>query len=270
MHQVALVSTREEGPRGKAEPCHGSKLALVLEYEGTQYAGFQLQPHQPTIQGELERALALLTGAATRVYAASRTDAGAHAWGQVVAFWTRAPHPPETFVQGLNFYLPTDIRVRAAYRVPDAFDPRRDATAREYHYQILQRRAPSALLRRHAYYIARPLDLEAMQEAARLLPGVRDFAPFSGNVEGRGTVRRLDRLEIKACGELVILEMEGNAFLPQQIRRMAGALVEVGTGKLTLEGFQALAESHRRGVAGLTLPARGLYLVRVRYPDFPP
>ena len=246
------------------------KIALLLEYEGTRYAGFQLQPRHPTIQGELERALALLTEEVVRVHPASRTDAGAHAWGQVVAFLTRATHPPDTFVRGTNFYLPPDIRVQAAYVVPDSFDPRRDAYSREYHYRILRRPVPSALLRRHVHHVARALDLRAMREAAESLSGVRDFAPFSSEPQSASTVRRLDRLEIVENGDLLTMEMEGNAFLPQQVRRTAGALLQVGMGRLGVKEFQRMADSGRRGAAGPTLPASGLYLARVRYPSFPP
>jgi len=246
------------------------KLALVVEYEGTEYSGFQLQPNAVTIQGELETALTLLTSEKPRVYAASRTDAGAHARGQVVVFWTSSSHPTSAFLHGLNFYLPKDIRVQAAYMVPDAFDPRRDATVREYHYHILHGLAPSALQRRQVHQISNTLSPNLMRNAAAFLLGIRDFAPFAGNVGGRSTIRRLDRLDITEYGGLVTLEIVGNAFLPQQIRRMAGALVEVGSGRLHPLELHAIANNHGGGRAGPVLPAKGLCLMQVKYPNFPP
>ncbi len=246
------------------------KIALVVEYEGTRYAGFQLQPQRPTVQGELESALGRMTQEAVRVQPASRTDAGTHAWGQVVAFQTRAPRPVEAFVRGTNAYLPPDIRVQRAYRVPVGFDPRRDAYAREYHYRILRRASPSALLRQYAHHIPSFLNVEAMRQAAQGLPGARDWASFTSPAGGASTIRRLDRVEVTTKGEMVTIEMEGNAFLPQQVRRTAGALVQVGLGRLRVEELQQLVESPQPGAARPTLPAHGLYLMRVRYHGFPP
>ncbi|MSQ40637.1 MAG: tRNA pseudouridine(38-40) synthase TruA [Dehalococcoidia bacterium] len=245
------------------------KIALVLEYDGTRYAGFQLQPRHPTVQGALEQALARLTQEVIRVHPASRTDAGAHAWGQVIAFQSRAARSLDSYVRGLNFHLPPDIRVQAAYQVPLAFDPKRDAYAREYHYRVLRRAAPSALLRWHAYHVAFALDLEAMRAAAGSLPGSRDFAPFSG-LDKWSTIRRLDRIDVTEEGDLVTIELEGSAFLPQQVRRTAGALLQVGMKRLAVEKFVKLAHSGQRSVLGPTLPAHGLHLIRVGYADFPP
>jgi tRNA pseudouridine38-40 synthase len=246
------------------------KIALLLEYEGTNYAGFQIQPHQPTIQGELERALARLTGEAVRVFPASRTDAGTHAWGQVISFSTEKPHSLEAFVRGVNFYLPSDIRVQVSYWVASSFDPRRDAYAREYHYRMLRRPAPSALLKRYVHHVSRHLDLEGMRECANWLIGRRDFAPFSSEQRNVSTIRELNRLDLVENGDFLTMEVEGSAFLAQQIRRTAGALLEVGMGRLEVKAFQQMADSGQRGIAGPTLPANGLYLVKVLYKDFPP
>jgi tRNA pseudouridine38-40 synthase len=218
----------------------------------------------------LERALARLTGEVIRVFPASRTDAGTHAWGQVISFSTKKPRSLEAFVRGVNFYLPSDIRVQASYCVDISFDPRRDAYGREYHYHMLRRLAPSALLQRYVHQVAKHLDLQAMRECAKWLVGKRDFAPFSSERRNVSTIRQIDRLDLVENGDFLTMEVEGNAFLKQQIRRIAGALLEVGLGRLEVKRFQEMADSGQRGIAGPTLPANGLYLVKVLYKDFPP
>jgi tRNA pseudouridine38-40 synthase len=241
------------------------RIALLLEYDGTRYQGFQLQASAPTIQGELERAIQALTG--VRVKAASRTDSGAHARGQVVAFTTSSGYPPQVFLRALNHYLPPDIKVRGAWEAAPGFDPRRQARSRVYRYTILNSETPSPLVMPFAHWVREPLDVEAMARAASLLLGTHDFAPFAGKVPGRrSTVRRVYRWDVWREGELVIMEAEANAFLPHQVRRTAGALVAVGLGRMTLEEFGAILEG-RRELKGTALPARGLCLMRVKYDD---
>jgi len=244
------------------------RVALLVEYEGTRYAGFQVQPHAPTVQGALEEALYQLTGVHSRVQGAGRTDAGAHARMQVVAFTTEAPYPLQAFVEGLNAHLPPDIRVWGAVEAPKGFDPRRHALRREYHYHIWNHPAPPALWRGFAHHEPRTLDLPAMRQALAYLVGERDFAPFARapSRPGTSTVRRLERAHLGRMGRLVVLCLVGNAFLPGQVRHIAGALVQVGLGRLTVEGFRALAEQGAPGPAGPALPACGLCLMRVEYP----
>lgn len=250
---------------------HLTKIVLIVEYEGTRYHGFQLQPHTPTIQEELERAIQGFTGERLRVHCASRTDAGVHAKGQVVSFRTGALYPPETFVRALNHYLPRDIGVLRAWAVPEGFDVRKQAVCREYAYVVLNRPAPSPLLRERAYWVPAPLEVAKMNEAAALLLGERDFAPFSGPLPGKArTCRRLGRAEFRRRGDLLVFEVAGDSFLPQQVRRMAGALVDVGLGKRSIGEFQVLADCRRRGAAGPTLPPHGLFLKAVHYREFPP
>lgn len=242
------------------------KLALIVEYDGTRYHGFQYQANASSIQAELESALYRLTGERTRVKGASRTDAGAHAGGQVVAFPTECRLPTNTFVEGLNYYLPEDIAVQAAFEAPLRFDPRREALSRVYRYTILNRLTPSPLLMRFSYREGRSLKEEVMSKAAELLVGENDFGAFTAGVpKGKSTVRRVLRAEVRRCGDLVLLEIEGNAFLPQQIRRIAGALVQVGLRRLSVNEFAGLVREARPGAAGWPLPARGLCLVRVQY-----
>ncbi|MBI2909880.1 MAG: tRNA pseudouridine(38-40) synthase TruA [Chloroflexi bacterium] len=244
-----------------------AKLALIVEYDGSRYAGSQVQSGKPTVQGELESALRKVTGEPIRIKAASRTDSGAHARGQVVSFETGSKLAPETFVKALNYYLPEDISVRAAARVDMSFDARRSAISREYEYTILNSVTRSPLRRRYAYQVARPLDVAEMGRACEALVGEQDFAAFTGASEKslRGTVRVVRRAGVRREGESVVFGIVANAFLPQQIRRMVGALIRVGSREMTVEDFMAAVRSGERGALGPTAPALGLCLVRVDY-----
>lgn len=247
------------------------KLALVVEYEGTGFQGFQVQASARTVQGELEEALKRLLGVPTRVKGASRTDAGVHAQGQVVTFETGAEYPEEVYIQALNYYLPEDVRVREAYHVPLGFDARRHATSRVYEYRMLNASSPPALLRRFVCWVREPLDEVRMNEASQRLVGVHDLAAFTvPQALGKSTVRRVFGWDVARKDDLVVMKTEANAYLFQQIRRTAGALVRVGTGESTIEEFERLLEEKRCGAAGPLLPARGLFLMRVNYPAFPP
>ena len=247
------------------------KIALVLEYEGAEYAGFQKQANARSVQEVLEEAVYSLTGSWLRVKGAGRTDAGVHAAGQVVAFETDSGHSPETFRDGLNHHLPKDIAVAAAYEVPVDFDPRRHATSRVYRYTILISKARSALRRRFVHLERRRLNLAAMTQALGYLEGKRDFAPFSGRLKaGQGTVRMLYRTVVWRERDEVYLEVEGSSFLPQQVRRMAGAVLQVGLEKMTLEEFTLLANQGRQGASHWVLPSAGLCLREVKYQEFLP
>ncbi|MEX2599130.1 MAG: tRNA pseudouridine(38-40) synthase TruA [Dehalococcoidia bacterium] len=249
------------------------RIALVLEYEGTAYAGFQLQADAPTIQGEVELAIERLTGVRPRLKGAGRTDAGVHAMGQVAAFDTESNLAVDRFRLGLGYYLPEDIAVVAAYEAPVDFDPRRHAVARVYRYTLLEGVARSPVRRRFALPVVRAVDIDAMSDALAYLEGERDFAPFSGYVpEHKSTIRRMHRAQAWRSSEKrdeVYVELEANAFLPQQVRRIAAAVLEVGTGKGTVAGFQALADSERRGAAEQVLSPKGLCLRQVKYKGFP-
>lgn len=247
------------------------RIALVLEFEGTRYVGFQLQANLPTIQGALESAIERLTGSSSRVYGAGRTDAGVHAAGQVACFDTESPLPVERIVGGLNHHLAEDIAVRAAYDVDADFDPRRHATSRVYRYTMLEARPRSPLRSRTTHHVGRRLDIAAMNTALASLEGQRDFVPFCGNLPGGSTIRHMYRTQVwRQEGDEVCLEVEANAFMHQQVRRIAGAVLDVGLGKMTVEAFMELADSGVHGAACHVLPARGLCLQRVWYKDFPP
>ena len=245
------------------------KYALIVEYEGTRYSGFQFQKNARTVQEEIETAIARFTGEAVRIKAAGRTDAGVHATGQVVTFDSDAGHPDGVVVRALNSHLPDDIAVKEAHRVADTFDPRRCATARTYVYTIDCGATRSPVRRWTTYHLGRTLDVGRMTEAAEALKGIHDFARFSGPLErpDASTVREIFAIDIGEDFETVRIEVSGNAFLPHQVRRMAGALVDVGLGKLTSEDIRRLLEGSDAGLVARALPPQGLCLVSVQYGD---
>lgn len=249
-------------------PATATKIVLIVEYDGTNYHGLQLQTGPPTIQGELESALRKLTGERTRVIAASRTDAGVHAKGQVISFRTKSSLPTQTFINGLNYYLPRDIAVKAAHRVDDSFNVRRNALSREYNYHILNSPTRSPLKNSFSYLVAGELDIEAMNQACQALIGKHDFASFASCIEAKlkNTVRNVHKAEVKKDGELVIFNMVANSFLPHQVRNTVGSLIRVGLGKMSLDEFYSIIKARKPGLAGPTAPAYGLCLVRVNYP----
>jgi len=245
-----------------------TKIVLIVEYDGTHYYGFQLQPTLPTIQGETEKALRKLTGERRRVIAASRTDAGVHAKGQTVSFRTSSSLPVPTFINGLNYYLPKDIAVKAVHRASDSFNVRRDALSREYNYYILNSRTRSPIRRDFAYPVAGYLDIEIMNQACQALIGEHDFASFTTGIKmgTKSTVRSVYRAEIERKGELAIFNMVAKSFLAHQVRNTIGALIKVGLGRMSVDEFRSIAEAKKPGLAGPTAPACGLCLMQVNYP----
>lgn len=251
--------TGEEGRNG------GRRIAILLEYDGSAYRGSQYQDNGPSIQSELEASIRKLTGAQARAAFAGRTDAGVHALGQVAAFDTTSTLAVHEFVRGLNHFLADDIAVIAAREVARHFDPRRDARHRAYRYEIESRPVRSPLRRGRVWHIARTLDVTAMQRAARLLAGAHDFAAFAGPYEG-STKRTLRRCEVmdRGCGRVTLM-MEAEAFLPHQVRRTAGPLVEVGLGRMQEGDIARLLETAVASSANPAAPACGLYLVGIEY-----
>ena len=247
------------------------RVALVIEYDGTGFAGFQRQADAPSIQEEIENAIQSLTGARPTVRGAGRTDAGVHALAQVAAFDTESALPIERITPGLNHYLGEQIAVRAAYDVAPSFDPRRHAESRVYRYRLLNSGSPSPLRRNATQRIAGRLDETAMRLAAASLIGEHDFRAFSGRQpQGKTFVRRMLQATTLRHGDEIAVELEANAFLPQQVRRTVGALVDVGLGRMTVQAFEQMIENGAQGAAETVLPARGLTLQEVRYAGFPP
>lgn len=244
-------------------------LALVLEYDGTNYFGFQWQAGVPTIQSELEKALEKLTGEKIRVLASSRTDTGVHARGQVISFKTGASLPVEAFVHGMNYHLPEDIAVKSAHRVNDSFLVRSMAVSREYNYCIVNSETRSPTTARFAHRIPEKLDVELMNHIAQNLVGVHDFASFASNIGDepeKSTVRQVFQAKVTCEGNIIVFNIVANAFVRHQIRSTAGALVQVGLKKMTEAEFNGLIEAKKPGLAGPTLLACGLCLMQVNYP----
>ena len=239
-----------------------------MEYDGTNYHGFQLQASPPTIQGELEKALWQLTGEKIRVMGASRTDTGVHAKGQVVSFRTKSSLPLQTFTSALNFYLPRDIAVKSAYRADNSFDVRRGAVSREYNYCILNSLTRSPIREGFAYFVPGHLDTEAMNQACQCLIGEHDFASLATRLGAsmKSTVRTVHKAEVKRDEELVVFDIEANSFLPHQVRNTVGSLIRVGMGKMSIDEFRKMIEERKPGLAGPTAPACGLCLMRINYP----
>ena len=252
-------------------------VKLTLEYEGTRYVGWQLQPNGRSVQAEVERALATLHHAPRRVTAAGRTDAGVHALGQVASFPESSPLPLAAYVKGMNALLPGDIAVRAASLQPDGFDARRSAQGKRYRYRLVNAPARAPLARLQSWQIFRPLDVEAMRAAAAPLVGRHDFAAFqAADCEARHAVREVRRLEIGsgpfrggADGSEIAIVIEATAFVKHMVRNVVGTLVEVGHGKRAPASLPALLASRDRREAGPTAPPQGLFLEEVFYPSAP-
>jgi tRNA pseudouridine38-40 synthase len=246
-----------------------NKIVLVLEYEGTQYCGFQYQENAPTVQDEIEKALVKLTGEQIRVVSASRTDTGVHAKGQVVCFRTNSVLEIAAFKNGLNHYLPEDIAVKVAYKVNQKFNVQLDAVSREYRYFIFNSPARSPFKRRFTYQVCGELDIEEMNKAGQALIGEHDLASFvtdfsQSNI--KSTLRKVYKAELKRDGDLVIFDIVARSFLPHQVRNTVGTLIRVGLGKISVDDFQTIMEAKKPGLAGPNVPAQGLYLMQVNYP----
>jgi len=251
----------------------------VVEYDGTGYSGFQVQPDRPTIQGELERALWRITQEDVTVIGAGRTDAGVHARGQVISFRTAWRHDCETLQRAMNAVLPRDISLRELSPAEECFHARFSATSRVYVYSIYEGQVRAPLMERFAHHVAVPLDLEAMARVAACLEGEHDFAAFGQPPVGTNTVRVVYRARWDAGGakegggcvpspiRLSRFEIRANAFLRGMVRRLVGTLLLVGSGLLTEDDFRGILASRDISRAGAPVPACGLCLWRVCYDD---
>jgi len=241
-------------------------IRLVVEYDGTGLHGWQRQLNGATVQQHLEEALAQIVQHEVSVTGASRTDAGVHARGQVVAFATERQIPLHGFRRGLNSLLPEQIAVREATEVDETFHPRHSATGKHYRYTLLVRPDRSPLWRDRAWHLSDALDLDAMRAGASHLIGEHDFAAFrAAGCTAKTTVRRIESIAISRDADLVRIDLHGNAFLRQMVRIIVGTLVEVGGGKRPPTQVAEIMASLDRTQAGITAPAHGLELVEVRY-----
>lgn len=245
------------------------RYKLTLEYDGTPFVGWQMQENGPSVQGRLAKAIKAFSGEDSVPRGAGRTDAGVHALGQVAHLDLAKDWAAEKVRDALNAQLrPEPVSVLACELAPDAFDARFSAIARHYLYRIVDRRSPLALERDRAWGVFRPLDAEAMREAAPVLLGNHDFTTFrSTECQAASPVKTLDRLEVSRHGEVIRIEASARSFLHNQVRSMVGSLKLVGEGRWTAADLERALAAKDRGVCGPVAPPCGLYLVKVDYPN---
>ncbi len=244
------------------------RYALLIEYDGTDLHGSQLQKGVRTVQGELERAIGQVYRSEPRVSLASRTDAGVHARGQVAAFDEDERHQPSTLRNALNFHLPEDVAIRKVECVEDGFDPRRQALEREYDFVINDGPARSPIRRKQEVRTKRLDKLDDMNRAGHSLVGSHDFASFAGPAvpAEAATVRNIRSVDVDRIeSDRVQVKIVGNAFLHQQVRRMTGALTRIGFGKMDGDELKALVDHPQRGAANWPLAPAGLFLTGIEY-----
>ncbi len=243
------------------------RIALGIEYDGQPYCGWQYQDHSPSVQAVVEKALSAVADGPVRVVCAGRTDTGVHATGQVVHFDTRVQRAAKAWVLGSNTNLPPSVRVLWAQSVSDEFHARFSARRRRYRYVILNRHIRSALLAGRTTFEYRPLDVEPMQRAANLLLGEHDFSSYRAVAcQAKSPVRTLYRLDVTRNRDLVLLDVEANAFLHHMVRNLAGVLMKIGAGEATPEWAAEILEKRDRRLGGVTAPPDGLYLMQIDYP----
>lgn len=248
----------------------GRCYRAVIEYDGTAYQGFQRQrAGSPSIQAEIEQALAKITANPGRVLGAGRTDSGVHALGQVVSFTIEWPdrHGTTALMRALNANLPDDIAVVGLEQAPDGFHPRYDAKRRTYEYRILNTAQRHPLQRTRVWQVGQWLDVDGMNTAAAMLLGVHDFATFGRPTVGDSTVREVYHATWRRVGELVLLTISANAFLQRMVRSLVGTMKEVGTGAWTAAQFAESFEARDRKRSATAAPPQGLYLVAVDYDE---
>jgi tRNA pseudouridine38-40 synthase len=237
----------------------------VVEYDGTDYLGFQLQPEGRTVQGELEHALATVAQQPVRIVGAGRTDAGVHAKGQVISFSLRWGHGLGELHRALNAVLAADVAVIELRVAPPGFHARYSARSREYVYTIYTGRVRSPLVQRYTYHEHRALNAEAMQKACDCLLGTHDFRAFGSPPSGDSTIRTVHRAECKRAGDSVRVLIAADAFLRRMVRRIVGNLLTVGAGELTVDSLADLLQSEDEKTPAAAAPPQGLCLVKVNY-----
>jgi tRNA pseudouridine38-40 synthase len=261
---------------------------VTLAYDGTDFRGWQVQPGETTVQGELKAALGRVTGESPLPQGSGRTDAGVHALGQVASFTLEAPIPPQNLLRALNRTLPPSIRIVETGTVPDTFHARHSAVAKTYEYRIFREAICPPVLARYVLACPWPLDLEVMQTAGRLFEGEHDFLSFAAtdpDLSSRNSELDLeDEEETKAtairtifsstweqkqgeAGELLVYRVRGNGFLHHMVRNLVGTMVDVGRGRLKTEDIPGILAARARAAAGPTAPAQGLFLHSVEYDE---
>lgn len=243
-----------------------NNIKLTLEYDGTNYYGWQKQRGFRTVQGELEEVISIVTKEQCDVTGSSRTDAGVHAKGFVANFKTNAKIPPNKFREALNVKLPDDIVVIKSELVNEEFHARYNAKGKTYEYYILNSEAPSALMRNQVYYYKYDLDIEAMEEAAKQFVGTHDFAAFKTQGSSvKGTIRTIYDVKVEKTEKIIKISVSGDGFLYNMVRIMVGTLINVGRGKTDKDSIIDIINKKDRKLAGDCVPAKGLLLKEVYY-----
>lgn len=243
-------------------------IKLTIEYEGTNYSGWQKQDNVVTIQGSLEEALEILTNEKIKLMGSGRTDGGVHALAQVANFRTNATIPGEKYKYALKFLLPDDITIMDSEEVDIGFNARFSATKKTYKYIVYNGELPKALYRNFSYHVPYDIDIDKMIDASKYLIGTHDFASFMGAKSSvKSTVRTIYSISIEKEkeNELIIFKIEGNSFLRNMVRIIVGTLLEIGFGKLNVEDLCKIILEKNRELAGHTAPPQGLFLEKVFY-----
>jgi tRNA pseudouridine38-40 synthase len=242
-----------------------NNIKLVIEYDGTNYAGWQQQKNGITIHETLRKAIERVVTEDITLQGSGRTDAGTHAVGQVANFKTKSNIPIYNLVQAINSYLPKDIVVKSAKKVPEKFHSRYSAKSKTYRYTILNGNIRNAIGRNYCLHYSTYLDIEKMRKASKILLGKRDFSAFKSKSDVISSVRTMMKLEIKKKGRLLVFTVEADGFLYKMVRSIVGTLIEVGKGKMTVAEFKKIVKSGTRAKAGNTVTANGLCLLKVKY-----
>lgn len=241
-------------------------IKVVIEYDGTEYQGFQFQPGVPTIQGELEKVLSGLVKTPVTIYGAGRTDSGVHALGQVINFRSECSIPIEKVCIAMNSRLPVDISAVDAEEMDMDFHSRYSAKKRVYRYEILNTKLRSAISCRFAWHVGRPLNDNLMSEAAESLLGIHDFLGLCRGIqETQTTVRLIDRVEVCRAGDSVSVEVSASGFLRSMMRVIVGTLVDIGLEQKPVDTLKKIVNHPVKGEASATAPPHGLCLLRVEY-----
>lgn len=241
-------------------------IKLTIEYDGKDFNGWQKQPNKINIQGEIERAIYNITKEEVDLIGSGRTDAGVHAWNQIANFKTNSNISIEKMAIAINSQLKNSIVVKKAEEVDERFHSRYNAKRKTYRYVINNTEYGSAIYRNLEYHFPIKLNVEKMQEAAKYFEGEHDFKAFkSSGTSGKNSVRTIYKAEVKTDGERILIELTGNGFLYNMVRIISGTLLDVGLGKIEPSEIEDIINSKDRTKAGKTLPAHGLYLVKVNY-----
>ncbi len=243
-----------------------NKVKLTVEYDGTDYVGWQKQPNGTSVQEQVENALQQVCGEPVQVVSSGRTDAGVHARGMVAHFETHRDLPLSAFREGVNSHLPGDIAIKHAEYVAGDFHARYSALAKRYRYSFYLGQIRSPIHSRHSWHIKRSLDVEKIRQAASFFVGQHDFNAFrSSGCDAKTTVRELFAVEIKKHGKMLHLDIIGSGFLRNMVRIIVGTLIEVGSGKRQPEEIKDLLKGRQRDLSGVTAPPQGLCLMQVWY-----